>query len=115
MKDRVRAGEYKERIYIQVRTDVQNADNSQRILWPVQFECWARVESGRGMEPMAGGGRAPECDFKFSIRYNPVFTPKSKNRVVYRQRVFDIVYVNNVLENNHEVLLSCNELIGETP
>lgn len=96
------------RITIQKPTYEKNRLN-EKVVW----EDWATDLRARktwknGDEPSGKTGTVARAFFEFQIRYIAGITPEC--RIVNDGRVFNIVSITNVKEQNHELIIRATEV-----
>jgi SPP1 family predicted phage head-tail adaptor len=105
----ISAGDLTKRITIQVNTPVRQADGSRLPVWTNLKPVWSRFITEGGKEFYAAQKLNAEVTAVIQIRYFPGLT--TKHRILYRTRVFDILFHNNVGERNEEYLISAKEVV----
>lgn len=97
-------------INIQTYTETQD-DYGQIIKAPVDLYTglWASMVTTGGGEFYAAQKLNAETSALFKLRYQPGIT--SKMKVIYGNRTFEILNVNNVNEKFEWIHLSCKEVI----
>lgn len=75
------------------------------------FRTWASVEPLRGREYQEAQKIRPELTYKITIRYRPGITPDM--HLKYKERLFEIVSVINMKEQNEIIELMCTEKISK--
>ena len=71
---------------------------------------WASIDSTQGTEVYRAQQYTSDVSHVVTIRWTPNWTPKSKDRVIFGSRTFDIRAVLNVEERNRYWQLQCVEL-----
>ena len=71
---------------------------------------WAAIDATQGMEVYRAQQYTSEVSHVVTIRFSPNWTPKSKDRVQFGSRTFNIRVVLNVEERNRYWMLQCVEL-----
>lgn len=110
----INAGKYNKRIVI-CRPDTDGGpDDFLQVNDPeklaVVLHTWAAVKTTRGMTVIASGGDFEKVYTNFTIRYPRGVPITRKMRVLYRDRIYRIDYVNNIDEKDIELELQCYEV-----
>ncbi|MBQ6412412.1 MAG: phage head closure protein [Ruminococcus sp.] len=110
----INAGKYNKRIMIcKPETDGNGDDflqeNDPKKLVAV-LRTWAAVKTTRGMTVIASGSDFEKVYTNFTIRYPKTVTITRKMRVVYKDKIYRIDYVNNIDEDDVELELQCYEV-----
>lgn len=96
----INPSELRHPIIIERFTKVKDEDNILREKWDKLFSARAKILYTRGSEYTENYGTSSKVGVTFYIRYNrKVIT--SKDRVVYKEKPYNIIYVNNVQELNN--------------
>lgn len=96
----INPSEFKHPIIIERVTKVKDEDNILRDKWIKLCNARAKILYTRGNEYAENYGTNSNVGVTFYIRYNHKdITPK--NRVVYKGKAYNIIYVNNVQESNN--------------
>jgi SPP1 family predicted phage head-tail adaptor len=107
----MRAGQLRHRLRIEEPTEAQDAfGEAIPAPWSPVATVWGAVEPRTGREPFVGEGAQflAEADTLIRIRYRAGITHKM--RVVFGSRVFNILYVADVMTRRRENHLLCEEL-----
>lgn len=110
----INAGKYNKRIRI-CRPDVNgDPDDFLQENDPKKLETvlitWAAVKTTRGMTVIASGSDFEKVYTNFTIRFPKSVTITRKMRVLYKDKVYHIDYVNNIDEEDVELELQCYEV-----
>jgi SPP1 family predicted phage head-tail adaptor len=73
---------------------------------------WAAINLVSGRDPFSAGAFASQATHKITMRYRAGIQPNWQ--VKYRQRIFNIIYPNNLNERNEQLDLYCVEINGVT-
>jgi len=105
---RVNIGRLRHKIHIQTlsSTDVDGGGQSQT--WSTTFSPFARVENVYGNERLRGMQVTPGATHIITMRYDSRIT--EDKRILFGSRTFDIVFIDNVEERNHKLILDCKEI-----
>lgn len=110
MKFKIRPGEFKHRIYIKrsINSDMENIPIVQLV---DLFNTKAKIINGHGDEYNKAGG----IDYKeiktFYIRYNRAIEVLNTDFVFYKNKKYNIIYVNNIEEANRYLEVKCEAII----
>lgn len=105
----------REVIHLQAQTTVQDATGQPRLVWGDLATRRAEKTATPGSEVWAGGQRAGRVPTVFRIRYPRELDVTPKLRLVHRQRVYDVVSAIDPDGRRVDLLLTCDELVGEVP
>lgn len=103
------AGLMRHRIRIQKQTSARNKLGEQVDSWEDVANVRASINPLSGRDFMAAMQDQAEVTHKVTIRYNAAV--KASMRVLYGNRVFDILHIIDVWEQHREMTLLCKELI----
>lgn len=98
-KFKINPGEFKHPVTIKRVTKVKDEDNRLIEEWITLYNARAKVLWTRGNEYRENYGVNSEVEATFYIRYN-YKNITSKDRLIYKDEAYDIIYVNNVQEAN---------------
>lgn len=93
----INTGEFKHPITIERYTKVKDEDNILREKWDKLCSSRAKILWIRGNEYTENYGVNSNAGVTFYIRYNHK-NITSKDRVVYKEKNYNIIYINNVQE-----------------
>lgn len=96
---KINPGEFKHPIYIERFQKVKDEDNRLIEQWVNLCNSRAKILWTRGSEYIESYGSNSEIEATFYIRYNHKEIT-SKDRLIYKNKVYDIIYINNVQEAN---------------
>ncbi|MGF7130518.1 SPP1 family predicted phage head-tail adaptor [Paraburkholderia sp. EB58] len=105
----MRAGKLDKRITIQQRIDGKNSTGGMVSNWVTFAERWASVNNLSGTERFATtheGGETADARTVVTMRYLPGVIETM--RVQYGGKVFNIRFVNDVLEQHETLILTCD-------
>lgn len=95
----VDVSEFKYPITIERYSKFKDEDNILREDWSKLCSARAKILWTRGNEYIESYGTNSEIEATFYIRFNyKEITPK--DRIIYKNKSYDIIYVNNVQEAN---------------
>lgn len=95
----INTNEFKHKITIERYQKIKDEDNRLIEVWTNLCSARAKVLWTRGSEYIESYGTNSEIEATFYIRFNyKEITPK--DRVIYKDKAYDIIYVNNVQEAN---------------
>ena len=103
------AGELDKKITIQYKTKTRNTFGEEVIAWATFAAVWAGIKQMHGKELYASQQFHAESNYLVKIRYRKGVLPTM--RVLYGAKIFDILYVKNVDEENVVMELLCKELV----
>ena len=95
----INAGEFKHPITIERVEKVKDEDNRLIEQWTTLCNARAKILWTRGNEYSENYGTNSEVEATFYIRYN-YKDITSRDRLIYKDEAYDIIYINNVQENN---------------
>lgn len=105
----MRAGRLRHRVTIQQCTETQNSYGEAVKEWTDYATVWASVEPAKGREFWESQQVNAEITGTVVMRY--LAGVKSKMRVLYDGRVFEILAVINPDERNRELQLAVKEMV----
>jgi SPP1 family predicted phage head-tail adaptor len=106
------AGPMRNQIQLQVNTPGQDSSGSQVMTWTTVATVWAQVWAVSGQERMIAAQVQASLTHRVRIRYYAGLT--TAYRVVMSDgRTFNILFINNTMERNREMILDCLELPGQ--
>lgn len=110
----INAGKYNKRILIRKLQRGGDPDDFLRVNDQDNYvdviRTWASVKTTRGMTVIKSGSDFEKVYTNFTIRYPRNVTITRKMRVIYKDKVYCIDYVNNVDEDDTELELQCYEV-----
>lgn len=105
----MRAGKLRHRISIERAIETQDSSYNEAVLqWVLFAEVSANIIPLSGRELIRAKQVELETDTEITIRYMDGLSPKM--RIVYRDRVFEILNIINTEERNREIRLLCSEV-----
>lgn len=107
------AGPMREVIRLQVQTTWQDPTGQPRLSWTDVATRQAEKTATPGREVWSSGERAGRVPTVFRIRYPLEVDLSPKLRLVHRKRVFDVVSCVDPDGRRVDMLLTCDELVGE--
>ena len=96
----INPSELRHPITIERATKVKDGDNILREQWTKLCGARAKILYTRGSEYTENYGTNSKVGVTFYIRYNHEDIT-SKDRIVYKEKPYNIIYVNNVQESNN--------------
>ena len=97
---KINSAEFRHNIEIQRYKKFKDEDNILREDWTKLCTARAKILWTRGNEYSENYGINSEVEATFYIRYNHKDIT-SKDRLIYKNEAYDIIYVNNVQEANN--------------
>lgn len=76
--------------------------------WIDLYSTRAKINNTTGKEFIANNGITSSVTTRFTIRYNHIHKLTTKDRLIYKDKVYNITYINNILEKNNYL-----EIVGE--
>lgn len=107
------SGSMRETIHLQAQSTAQDATGQRLLVWTDIGTRRAEKTATPGAEIWAGGERAGRVPTVFRIRYPRELDLSPKLRVVHLTRVFDVVSCVDPDGRRVDLLLTCDELVGE--
>ena len=105
----MKIGTLRHRVKIQTYTAFRDSFGAEEPEWTDVATAWASVTPISGKEYFASAQLNAELTTKITMRYLCGITPKM--RVVFDERIFEIVSVINYEERNVEINLLCKESV----
>ena len=102
-------GRMRHRIRIQRLSQVRNEFGEPENSWEDAAIVWASIQPVSGREFLEGMKAQAEVTHNVTIRSNPAL--KASMRVLFGERVLDILHIIDTWERHHEMVLMCKELI----
>ena len=105
----IRPRKLDKRVRIELKTVTKGASGGKRETWSLVAEVWAGIANKAGREQRstdAGGGLVAVGDSEIEIRYRAGVTA-TMHRIVHGAKVYDIVHVDDVMEQHDRMLLAC--------
>lgn len=96
---RINPGDFKHEIEIQRCQKIKDEDNRLVEQWTALCNVRAKILYTRGSEYIESYGTNSNVGVTFYIRYN-CKDITSKDRIIYKGKPYNIVYVNNIQELN---------------
>lgn len=109
------AGAMREVVRLQNQTTVQDGTGQPRLVWGELATRRAEMTQTPGTETTAGPGRVARVPTEFRIRYPREFAVTPKLRLVHRDRVFNIISASDPDGRRVDMVLTCEEQVGEVP
>jgi SPP1 family predicted phage head-tail adaptor len=100
----MRTGKRRCFIEIQVSTQVKQPNGSMLTVWNKYIKLWASIETLKGNDKTTAVASWPKADQKITFRYVLGILPTM--RVVFNDKIYSILNVNNVDERNRELVLT---------
>ena len=107
----MKIGDLRHRVQIQNKTVQTDELQQQSDVWLAYANVWASVRPVKGREYFAARQENAEVTAVVTMRYLSGITPDM--RIVFGDRVFEIVSVINVDERNRVLELMCKEAIPD--
>lgn len=105
----MRAGKLRHRISIERAIETQDSSYNEAVIqWVLFAEVSASIIPLSGRELIRAKQVELETDTEITIRYLDGLSPKM--RIMYRDRVFEILNIINTEERNREIHLLCSEV-----
>lgn len=98
MKFTIRSGEFKHPISIERYTTIKDKDKLTIKMWSNLFDTRAKILNVRGDEFYTALSNSARVDVTFYIRFNRNIEVKSSDRIKYKGKFYDIIYLNNIEE-----------------
>lgn len=108
-------GPMREVVHLQAQSTAQDAAGQRVVVWGTVASRRAQVTQEPGAEPVASPGRVARVPTTFRIRYPRTLDVTPAMRLVHRNRVFNVVSAADPDGRRVDMLLTCEELVGETP
>lgn len=102
-------GQFRTRIMVQKKSITYNSYNEPVEAWKDLFELWADVINTGGGEFYAAQKLNAMTTAVFRVRY--VSAIDTLNRIKYGNRIFEILFVNDISEKHVELLISAKEVV----
>lgn len=102
-------GRLKHRITFQSLPHEKNEYGEVEDQWEDTKTVWAEIKPVSGNQFFAAKQINSEISHNIYIRYRPDLKPSM--RIKYKERVFEILYLMNVKEENQLLQIYCKELI----
>lgn len=96
---KINTNEFKHPITIERYSKIKDEDNILREEWSKLCSARAKILWTRGSEYIESYGANSEIEATFYIRFN-YKNITSKDRLIYKNEPYDIIYINNVQESN---------------
>ena len=97
---KINPSEFRHPIIIERHSRFKDEDNILRERWSKLCNARAKILWTRGSEYTENYGTNSEVEATFYIRFNHKEIT-SKDRLIYKNEAYDIIYVNNVQEANN--------------
>lgn len=107
----MKIGKLRHRVKIQAYTAGRDSFGGEEPVWTDVATVWASVTPVSGKEYFASAQVNAEISTKITMRYISGITPKM--RVVFGNRVFEIISVLNFEERGIELNLMCKESVPD--
>lgn len=115
MSTGTRAGPKRQRVSLQTLSESQDSFGQKIPSWTTQGNYWAEVKNLSGREAVNAKQVKADTTHQVTMRYiGALFTTPGllpSMRLLYKSRVFNILWVNNVDERNREYQLLCQEYV----
>lgn len=104
------AGKLRHRVTVERLSEVQDeASGEMASAWAPIGTFWAQVEPLSGTELFEAKQITPEITHKVTFRYGTNVTPR--DRLIHRERYFEIIAALDQDERRRETVASCKELV----
>ena len=103
------AGKLRHQIIIQTQSTTQGTDGQPALTWSTFATVRSSVEPLNGREYFSSEQVQAEVSVRITIRYLSGVLPSM--RVSFGSKIYNIVVVINVNEQNYEMQLMCKEVI----
>jgi len=103
------AGELNHRITLEKNEPIKSSDGSPLENWVTVVSVWANYQAKSGREFFAAQRFNAEVNALFRIRYRTDLTVKM--RVKYKNRYFEILFLNDTGKDQGELVLACREVV----
>lgn len=110
-----RAGQMREVIKIQERSRVQDDAGEESWTWTTLGERQAEKLAYPGREVWSAKERSARVPTVFRCRYPREFEVQPKMRIVNRGKTYDITSAIDEDGRQADLLITCEELVGEPP
>lgn len=100
----VRSGQRRCKILVQVPVQVKQQNGSMKTTWESYITLWAKIETIQGNERVSAMATWPKADQKITFRYVAGILPTM--RVLFNNKIYSILNVNNLEERNREIVLT---------
>lgn len=107
MKFKINPGELRHPIIIQRATNGKNEDNIPVTEWKDLINPRAKVLNVRGDEFYKAQGEGSNVEKTFYIRAPRSIEITRKDRVLYKSKIYNIVYTNDIEERGLYIELKC--------
>ena len=102
-------GQLRTRIMVQKKSITYNSYNEPVETWKDSIELWSDVINTGGGEFYAAQKLNAQTTAVFRTRY--VSSISSLDRIRYGNRIFEILFINDVSERHIELLISAKEVV----
>lgn len=109
----IRPGSLRHRATIQQRSATLDAAGGVRNVWTTFAERWASVDRAPGSEVWASATRSGRVPAVFRLRYLAGVTPAM--RLTFDGKVYNVLSAVDQEGRKAELLITAEELVGETP
>lgn len=107
----MRVGPLRHRVTIQQACEEQAASGAVTIEWKDVVHRWAQVQPVTGREIISGQQVRAEISHRVWMRYQPGIVITPKERLMFGDRVFNILSIINRNEKDRELELLCTEVL----
>lgn len=106
-------GQMREVIHLQAQSNTQDGTGQRVLVWTDLGTRRAEKTATPGREMFTNGERAGRVPTVFRIRYPRDFVVSPKLRVVHLTRVYNVISAIDPDGRRVDMILSCDELVGE--
>jgi SPP1 family predicted phage head-tail adaptor len=106
------AGPMRNRVDVQTAVTTSDTFSQDTQVWTSISTHWAEITFVSGRFIQNALQNKEEITHLIRMRWFPGLTPAM--RILYEDRVFSIIYINNVDEKNREYRLQCQEIVSNT-
>lgn len=109
----MRAGQLRERITIERRTEQQSDTGEVTWTWQPAVTCRARISAKGGQEEFVADQVSPRRVVDVYIRYRTDLADAEQLRIRHGQQIYDVVFASNLNERNRELHLQCVQRLAQ--
>ena len=109
MNFKINAGEFKHHIFIERFINSVSDENIPIKQWILLFKTRAKILNVRGAEAVKASGNTSAIEKTFYIRFTKKYNLNSKDRIIYNNEIYNIIYVNNIEEACFYLEVKCRK------